>query len=163
MNLKILEIFSKKLLQKINIDIIYVQIIRSLIKNRKIYNDYKFTENTFEQLGLENIELEYEMCLLLKKEFDENPDEEYIKFYIIDNDNKLININWINFYYLILKYVFKDPKYIFNISSFRESRSSIINIAQKELWNLLDDIEKLSDCYKKRILYVLKIFLSKIY
>ena len=100
------------------------------------------------------------MCLLLKKEFDENPDKEYIKFYIIDNYNKLIDINYINFYYLILKYVFQDPKYIFDISSFRESRSSIINIAQKELWNLLDDIEKLSDCYKKRILYVLKIFLD---
>ena len=39
-----------------NIDIIYVRIIRSLIKIRKIYNDYKFTENTFEQLGLEKIE-----------------------------------------------------------------------------------------------------------
>ena len=61
-------------INSINIDIIYVQIIRSLIKNRKIYNDYKFTENTFEQLGLENIELEYKICLLLKKEFDENPD-----------------------------------------------------------------------------------------
>ena len=42
-------------LKHYNFDIIYVQIIRSLIKNRKLYYDYKFTKNTFEQLGLENI------------------------------------------------------------------------------------------------------------
>ena len=147
-------------INSINIDIIYVQIIRSLIKNRKIYNDYKFTENTLEQLGLENIELEYEMCLLLKNEFDENPDDDYIKFYIIDNYNKLIDINYINFYYLILKYVFKDPTHPYIISFLWKSKSSITNIAQIDLWNLLDDIDNLGDCAKERILYVLKIFLD---
>ena len=83
----------------------------------------------------------------MKKEFDENPDEEYIKFCIIDNYNKLVNTNGINFYYLILKYFFKDPIYIYNISFLLESKSSIPNIAQKDLWNLLDDIENLSQCY----------------
>ena len=100
------------------------------------------------------------MCLILKNEFDENPDDDYIKFYIIDNYNKLIDINYINFYYLILKYVFKHPIYPYIISFLWKSKSSINNIAHKDLWNLLDDIDNLGDCDKERILYVLKIILD---
>ena len=83
------------------IDNIYAEVIISLIKNKKLEN-YEYSKNIMEQLDIENIELTKEMFISLKKEFDENLGEEYIKCYNITNN---FNENHINFYYTLLSIV----------------------------------------------------------
>ena len=150
-------------LESFKIDYFYSQAIITLIRNKKI-SDYKYAKEILEQLGLYNIELTHQMYLLLKKEFDENFDKEYLSNYKIVAFDDLINFNIINFYYLLFKYIFKVTIYIYNISFLLESKKSIIKIAKKNCEKLLTRIANYQDKdMKERIHYVLKMFLDVYY
>ena len=97
-----------------NIDNIYANIIISLIRNKKLEN-LKYSKNIFDQLDLENRELSHEIFLQIKNEFDDNSEKEYINCYKIVNFENFINKANINFYYILFKYIFKVPLYIYNI------------------------------------------------
>ena len=103
---------------------IYAEVIISLIKNKKLEN-YEYSKNIMEQLDIENIDLTKEMFISLKKEFDENLGEEYIKCYNITNN---FNENHINFYYTLFKYVFKISYYIYQIQFFLNAQKSLKDI-----------------------------------
>ena len=135
------------------IDNIYAEVIISLIKNKKLEN-YEYSKNIMEQLDIENIELTKEMFISLKKEFDENLGEEYIKCYNITNN---FNENHINFYYTLFKYVFKISYYIYQIQFFLNAQKSLKAII-KNNDKILSDIKS-----NERKEFVLAIFLDSDY
>ena len=140
-----------------NIDTIYSIIIMSLIRNKK-FDDYKYATNTLELMDLENIELTHNMYEQLKNEFDNNSDKEYINCYKINNYEDLINSIKINFYYILFKYVFKDPIYIYNIQFLLEARKAIVEISKKYLIEILKSIQNEEN--KEKFNFILKQFLD---
>ena len=145
-NIKILENFnlfySLKDIKEKKIDSIYIDIIISLIKQDK-FSDYENTKQILEQLDFENIDITKTMFDELKKVFDSN--EDYIQNYNLDTFDDLKNSKIINFYYLLIKYIFKNPIYIYNINFLYNNRNKIIKIIkdEKQLYTITD--EKVKD------------------
>ena len=115
----------------IDIENIYSGIIIWLIRNKK-FDDYKYIEDIMTQLDLGNIELTNNMFKEIKKEFDENSKENYINKYKIINFESLNNENIINFYCFLLKFVFKNNIYIYNIDFLLETKKTIHNLLNKD-------------------------------
>ena len=103
--------FSENHIISKKIDKLYVEIIIGLIKNHK-FEDYEYTYDLLDQLDFENIEITKYMFDELYKILK---NEDIIKTYIISNEGDLTNINKINFYYILIKYIFKSPFYIYQI------------------------------------------------
>ena len=149
-----------------NIDDVYCQIIISLIRNEKLKN-FNEAKDIMEQLDLGNIELTHDMYINLKKEFDENSNKKYIVQYKIvysDNIKNFINEDLINFYFILLIYVFKNEIYIYNIDFLLENRKCLLKIFKnnyEKLFSTIDNIK--NDEYKEKIIYVLKKFLDSSY
>ena len=143
-----------------NINEIYSQIIITLIKNKKL-SDFEYSKNIMEQLDLENIELTDMMYIQLKNEFDENSNKEYINSYRIIKYENLFNEANINFYYFLLKYVFKADINICNIKFLLETKHSINCLIKNNFSRLLSDLGKLEEDLKERLIYDLKSFIDK--
>ena len=112
-----------------NIDELYIDIIISLIKSCKLSN-FDFTNNIFKQLDLENIEISFMESEYLFQRINEAlyMNNDYIKNYIIYNSKDFYNIKKINFYYMLLKYILKDPLYIYHIPLLFNTHKNIIEI-----------------------------------
>ena len=102
------------------IDEIYIEIIINLIRQKKFEN-YD-TINILKQLDMEYIKLTKKMFDDLNKELEKN---EYKLKYKINEPNDLVNSKKINFYYLLIKYILKDPLYIYQIK--------LLSIAKKDI------------------------------
>ena len=107
---KILENFNENDLINKKIDEIYAEIIKVLIKTNKI-DDFNYTIDIINQLDLENIIISKTIFETIKNILG---DENVIKKYIIKNKEDF-NEKKINFYYILLKYILKDPIYIYQI------------------------------------------------
>ena len=107
------------------IDKIYSDIIIKLIKENKI-DDYENTYKIINELDLENINITKTIFEELSKTLNIN--EDYIKKYIIKEIKDLFNDNIINFYYILFKYILKNPIYIYNIPLLLEKRKNIIKL-----------------------------------
>ena len=135
-----------------NIEDIYIQIIISLIKEDKL-KDYEFSSNIFNQLDLQSINITEKIYEKLLTVF--NSKNNYIQKYIISKFEDLYDEQKINFYFIILKYIFKNTIYIYNIPLLLNTRNTIIKL-------LKSDIDKFSEFntnnphLKKKIDFVLK-------
>ena len=141
-------------LKSMEIDKIYIEIINTLIKNRK-FEDYDYTYNIINQLDLENI-------YLTKKMFDElsitlNSNENYINDYIILNEKDLNDENKINFYYILLKYILKNSFFIYQIPIFLKLKIKLINLNLSNINNLQNIT------FKNKLEYIIKIILDSEY
>ena len=145
-----------EVIQTQRIDKILIEIIKSLIINRQL-KDYQYTIEIMNILEIEKIELTNIM-------FDEllnilNSNEKYIDDYKINNINDLLNIEKINFYYFILKFILKNSIYIYQFTFLLKTRIFIIQLLKSK--NILY-INK--NTYKERIEYIfIKLIDSKYY
>ena len=140
------------------IEEIYILIINALIKKRK-FEDYEFTYNIINQLDLENINITY---LMFKELYNIlNSNEDYIIDYIIFNEEDLNNENKINFYYILIKYILKNPIYIYQISFLYQTRINIISIINSELKKLSKF--NINDNLRNKIDYIIEIILDTQY
>ena len=143
---------NKFLQQKI--DEIYIKIINKLILDTKNeYNDYndKITILT-EQLDIENINLNENMWNEISNTL--NSKELYDDF-LIKKKEDLYNEKKINFYYILLKYILKNPIYIYHNQFLIQTRKNIFKIIKiKKSLYFSEDIEK-----EKRAKYVIEIFI----
>ena len=117
------DIFEKK------IDEIYTDIIVHFIKNNK------FDENNLKilkELDIENIYITKRMYKGISKCFEEFNKKSYP--YRIDNADSLTKEN-IYFYYAIIKYIFKNQFYIYDIPIFKENYLRMIKLLTKEMSN----------------------------
>ena len=119
------------------IDEIYIDIINILIKNNK-FEDYKYVYNVIKELDLEKINITETMFNELSKTLNIN--EEYIKNYIILNSkNFSLKEEIINFYYILIKYIFKNSIYIYNIDLLLETRKNILKIMKTNINDLFNN------------------------
>ena len=136
-----LNLNEKDILDK-KIDILYSEIIKSLIINENIEN-YDFSYNIINQLDLENIDITEAIFNSLHKFLDK--DGGYINKYIVKNKEDLLDVKNINFYYILLKYILKDSVYIFKIPLLCELRKFIIKLIKSKdfLYNELKGEKKI--------------------
>ena len=109
-----------------------MDIIISLIKNDKL-TDLDISKEIFEQLNLDVIYFPFVQKNLLDKIEDVlNMKNDFAKKYIIKNIDDLHNQKKVNFFYMILKYIFKESFYIYNIPFLLEQREIILRILKSE-------------------------------
>ena len=118
-------------INKKKIDEIYIEIINALIKCRK-FNDENNVIDIIEQLDLENIHL-------TKKMLDNLNNFLKINEIVILNNYKIYNLSdfdneiKINFYYILFKYIIKNPIYIIQIPFLLEIRKRILENIKYDL------------------------------
>ena len=94
------------------IDLMYIEIIVALIKQKKL-EDFEFTFDIIKQLNFENIDITKIMFDKLYEILNSN--EYYINNYIISNGNDLYNEKKLNFYFILINYILKNPIYLYQI------------------------------------------------
>ena len=149
---------------KDDVEDIYIKIIISLIREKKFDNCNYNTAELLEQLDMENIELTNKMFKAFKKEFDDNSSKEYLDSYKIKNEKDLDNETILNFYYMLFKYLFKNPIYLYNIQFLLDSQNSvrkIINSNYLIIKQLLQD--KLNSLEEKKKFVLTRLLDSEYY
>ena len=111
-----------------NIEEIYIDIIINLIKNNK-FDDYEFTLKIFDELDLININITNLMFIKLVELLDSK--NEKIINYDIKEQTDLFNTKKINFFYLLLKYIFKDSIYIYHSKFLFQTKKNIIKLIKQ--------------------------------
>ena len=143
--------YSVKDFISIKIDKIYINIIEGLIKLNKFEN-FEYIYNIAEELDLESIEITRTMYEELYEIFTK---EEYVKIYIISDLNDLGIPIKINFYYFLLKYIFKYSLYIYQIPILINARKAIMNEIKHNLKIAISNANKNSQEKKEFIIYKL--------
>ena len=105
-----------------SINEIYVLILKDLIENKKFEN-LNEAINIMNQISMDNIDINEEMFNDIKEIFNKKETKEE---YLIKNEKDFKNINKINFYYIFLKYIFKNSLFIYNFDFFYSTRKFII-------------------------------------
>lgn len=109
---------------------IYIKCIKALIKLDKFEN-YEFINKIANNLNLEKIHIPEKMFDGLNKIL--NMEYDCAKSYLIQKVEDLFNVKIINFYYFMLKYVYKTPFYFFQVPLLLYVRNVIIFILRKNL------------------------------
>ena len=111
---------------------LYTKIIISLIKNDKL-TDFAISNNIYEQLNLQYIDIPFEENNSLENILEVlNSKNPYIQKYIIINFDDIYNQKKIMFFYILLKYIFKCPLYVYNIPLLLDTRKAIIPFLKSE-------------------------------
>ena len=150
--------WSNEKIKSMNIDIIYINIILSLIKKNKLDN-YEYTLNIIKQLEIEYIDITKTMFDEIKC-FLENEKIIVNKYYIQDIED-LFNIQNINFYYILVKYILKNPIYIYQINLLIKIRNNILKINKKNsIIIYLNNINTINNDIKERLINLLKLIID---
>jgi hypothetical protein len=160
-------IFDKK-----NLDEIYGDILDALIRTNN-FVDYKFSYNIIKKLDLENIYITETIFNKLYKTFN---NEDSVKNYVInfikdDINNKIIddlnnNEKKINFYYILFKYIFKNPIYIYHIPFLNNARLNImknktfLSISKQEI-SLVKKLKYIYSFFYSNNYYIKNLFKNK--
>ena len=143
-----------KIGKKDKIDKIYIDIILALIKNEKLKDD-KFASNILDQLEIESINITKEMFEEINNSLNiENINEKYL----ISTNKDLLDFEKINFYYLLFKYILKNPLFIYQNKFLSKTRKKILEIVK----NIIN-FNNINDKEKERLDFVLKYFLDSYY
>ena len=147
LNLSLEEIVIKK------VDELYWDIINSLIRSKKI-QIYDYSYNILKQLNLESIHIT--LTIFNKIAYELNTKDDCINENIIEKVEDFYESKKINFYYFLLKYILKDPCYIYQIKFLKETRKNIIKILKRDENKIF--INNFNDDLKKRLIDILTIF-----
>ena len=117
------------------VDEIYATILKALIKSNKFQDD-EYIYGIINDLNLEKIFITKTIFEELNKTL--NIEDDYIKnTFIITKLEDLFDIRIINFYYILIKYIFKNSFYFFQIPLLLNARNIIIYIIKQNLDNLI--------------------------
>ena len=108
------------------IDKIYIDIINNLIKINKFKNS-NYCYNIINQLDLENINITETMFNELNKLLNDN---NINKIYLISNEKDFVEEK-IHFYYILFKYILKNPFYIYHIPFLLNMRKNILKLIKE--------------------------------
>ena len=142
------DIYTKK------IDDLYIEIVIGLIKESKFEN-YEYTYKIMKELDILSIDITKYMFDKLKQILDDKKD--YIKKYEILKIDDLFNINIINFYYILIKYILKNSFYFHQIPFLLKTRKIIlhfINNSLNDIWSLKEYNN--NDIIRERMDYIIE-------
>ena len=120
----------------IGIDKLYAEIIMKLFKPD--FFSYDYALDILKDLELDDIDINENIYFLLNNYLIKE------KINIIEKIEDLINITKINIYYLLLKYIFKNPFYLYQSDFFLKARQLLISIINNNLYTflvLISDLE----------------------
>ena len=144
---------DEKNIESIKIDELYILLIKSLIINR-IFDDYEYTCNILNQIELIKINLTKDMFDELFTILDEK--KEYIIEYLILEKEDLFNEKKINFYYILLKYILKNPIYIYQFKFLIKTKKIILEqLRLNELYSI-----NINKNFNEKFQYIVKILLD---
>ena len=139
---------------KKKIDILFIKIFINLIKNRK-FNDYNYIYKIIKELNYDSISITKNMFEELKKELDKK--NNYINYYIINTIDDLKNIEKINFYYVLFKYILKNTFFIYYIPFLYEIKKIFIHLIKTTIDIVLLLLNLKEKLIKEKIEYLLKV------
>ena len=148
---------DKTYITRENIDIIYIDIINSLLEQKK-FNDYEYVSNIFNQMELKRINITEKMIDKLSSVLDIK--NNYINEYLINNIDDLSHNNKINFYYILFKYIIKNNIYIYKFPLLIKIRKNIQNILKLIISE--NENEKLALIHKSGIIDKINYILERI-
>ena len=138
-------------IQNLKVPHIICETLISFIKQNK-FDDYDYIYSFIDAIDLKNIRIGKQILNPLKEILDKKND--FMKPYIINSKDHLYDKTRINFYYILLKFILKDPIYIYQIDFLNETRNRILNIIKShEVSN-----DNLNNVYLERRKYVLETF-----
>ena len=128
-----------------DIDKLYSEII--ILNLNNIEDDVETIFELFDELDLENIELTETMYSEIMKNLRVD--------YKIKNKEDLFNKEKIDYYYILLKYIFKNSIYLNNIKYFSETKSKILNIMKNEINFIKLNFDNLDEIRKSEMKYII--------
>ena len=138
-----------------SLDLIYVEIINELIKQKKL-EDFEFTYEIIKQLDLENIDITKIMFDKLYEILNSN--ENYINDYMIIKGEDIYNEKIINFYFILMYYILKNQIYIYQIPFLMKVSKTVNNILKSSyMLNMLKNVEIFN-----RVTYLINLFTNTI-
>ena len=160
-NIKIFKSFqltfdTEEIIEK-RIDLLYIEIINNLLRTNK-FNDLNSTKIILEELDIININITESMFAELNTIL--NRDNDFIKRYEILDIKDLFDEEKINFFYLLLKYVLKNKKYIYINSFLLKTRTFIIKLIKNNFSERLCNIDFILN---KKISFVVEFLLDNEY
>ena len=160
-NIKIFKSFqltfdTEEIIEK-RIDLLYIEIINNLLRTNK-FNDLNSTKIILEELDIININITESMFAELNTIL--NRDNDFIKRYEILDIKDLFDEEKINFFYLLLKYVLKNKKYIYINSFLLKTRTFIIKLIKNNFRERLCNIDFILN---KKISFVVEFLLDNEY
>ena len=147
---------------EIKIDEIYASILVILIKNNRFEN-YDYASSIFEQLDYENIDMTNTIFQNLKSTLDTK--EDYINNYKIKDFIEIFNNNTkINFYYLLYKYILKNPFYIYQIDFLIDFKKVIINSLKSKSEDIRKELNNPTKSnIKEKIIFIINSYTDSNY
>ena len=133
------------------IDDIYIKIIEPII----VSNKFELAEKIFLQLGLDAINI----ANIKFKELEEITKKEK---YMISKIKDLFDKDKINYYYILVKYIFNTNSVINNINLLKSFQQFLIKIIKSQLYELYLNYIDNETIYEKRN-YVIKLILNNEY
>ena len=137
---------------KINIEDLYCEIIYKLLKK----GNFGYIIKIFDCLDLTSINFTKKMYERLLQLFDKR----FVKYYQIINTNDLKNRDKILFYYVLLKYILKNPFYISHIP-FLDKTQKFFRKLIKSQYN--EVFSNLDESLNAKIIYIFKVLLDSDY
>ena len=141
------------------LDVIYAQILKQLIENNN-FEDYQFIYNIIKDMDLENIDINNFLFEELRKVL--NNENNNINNKKIMSQKDLNEINIINFYYILLKFILKNSIYIYNIPFLLETRIKILRIIKSSNRIVLNDNKNFKE-YREKLYYIIEILTDSKY
>ena len=114
----------KEEIMSINIGELYSKIIYELVINNTIDN-FEKVYNIVKEIEIEKIDFTESMFIIFVDLF--YTEKKIVDKYSILEEKDFGDINKINFYFIFLKYIFKQSIFIYNFKLFLETRKFIIN------------------------------------
>ena len=160
-NIKIFKSFqltfdTEEIIEK-RIDLLYIEIINNFLRTNK-FNDLNSTKIILEELDIIHINITESMFAELNTIL--NRDNDFIKRYEILDIKDLFDTEKINFFYLLLKYVLKNKKYIYINSFLLKTRTFIIKLIKNNFSERLCNIDFILN---KKISFVVEFLLDNEY
>ena len=160
-NVKLIKIpninISLQIIKEKNINDIYSYLIIVLIQAYEII-DINYISSIFSHLGLKYIDITNEIYTQLNEKIFSN--EDFMNKYKIADIKDIFNIEKINFYFILFKYILKNSIYIYNISFLFNVRKKIIQLIKKDSKTIK---EHLNNNKNENIDYVLNFILDSEY
>ena len=136
-----LKIVTKNNIYEYKIDKLYLEILTQLIKEKK-FKDYYYCLDLIKQLDLKNINITQTIYKGLSEVLD--GDKPYMNAYNINDLEDFKDENKINFYYILIIYVFKNIIYIHNINFLIKNMNNFLKLIRNksgEIKSLLMNIQ----------------------
>ena len=152
----------KKAIELNNIEEIYYNIIIILLKENKFEN-VEESQKILEQLDLQEINITEEIYDKLLLIFNDMKNNSYLEKYTINDINDLYREQNINFYFIIFKYIFKNPVHVYNISFLNKSRNVLLKIIKLESDKIAEKNKNVGKNIRIKLDYVIQAFCNSNY